>query len=55
MGSKTHKCLYLWGGDLLHLQSIVQQLSGREMLFHKVFEDLYPHVRIIDLKMLINQ
>lgn len=36
-------------GDFFYIQSIVQQLGGREVLLHKVLQDLDSHVRIIDL------
>lgn len=44
--SETH----LGGSDLLHVQSIVQQLRGGEMLLHKVLQDFNSHVWVVDLK-----
>lgn len=41
---------HLGGSDLLHVQSVIQQLCGGEMLLHKVLQDLNPHVWVVDLK-----
>lgn len=41
---------YLGCGDLLHVQSVVQQLGGGEVLLHKVLQDLDSHVWVVDLR-----
>ena len=41
--------IYLGGGDLLNLQGVVEQRSGREVGLDKVLDDHHTHVRVFQL------
>lgn len=40
----------LRGGDFLHLEGVVQEGGGGEVLQHKFLDDLNSHVWVVDLR-----
>ena len=40
----------LRGRDLLHLEGVVEQRRGREVLLDEVLDDLHPLVGVVDLR-----